>query len=140
MHSQSHMLKDQQTRAQPTLYLFNLRTDPTETNNLALNLMHPANNTLKQLHELSAEDLKLRKIMDEIAERLHHIRRNKPRMQNVSLQMDFRKWRATAVPGDCSKNPRIKPSACRFSHPWINDVRFKHLYTLISLSNTQSKK
>ena len=126
MPLQSHMLKDQQARAQPTLYLFNLRTDPSEANNLALNLMHPTNNTLKELHELSAEDKKLRTIMDAISERLHHIRRSKPRMQKISLQMDFRKWRETAVPGDCSMNPRIKPSACRFSHPWINDVRFEH--------------
>ena len=117
------MLKDQLNRAEPTLYLFNLRMDPTETNNLAVNLIHQGNNTLKQLHELSTEELKLRVIMDAISARLDHIRRNKPEMQNVSLQMDLRKWRATAVSGDCSQNPFIKQSACRFSHPWINDVR-----------------
>ena len=119
------MLKDQRNRAEPILYLFNLKTDPTETNNLAVNLIHQGNNTLKPLHELSAEELNLRVIMDAISARLDHIRTNKPQMQNVSLQMDFKKWRATAVSGDCSQNPQIKPSACRFSHPWINDVRFK---------------
>lgn len=33
-------------------------------------------------------------------------------------------WRSTFVKGDCSMNPKLSPSQCIFTHPWISDVSF----------------
>ena len=118
------MLAEQRKRGDATLLLFNLTADPLELVNLALPLLKTGSKSdLKDLSELTEEQRAIRKILDTISARLNTIRNNKPITQNTSLQMEKSKWRQSTVPGDCSSNPLISSQECKFTHPWIADVR-----------------
>lgn len=87
-----------------TSLLFNIRTDPTETTNL--------------FNEPWAKP-----IIEQIEERIAHYERSRPPPQKAHYMFHlWNTWAKTHVPGDCSMNPKIRPSDCRFTHPWIPEV------------------
>ena len=109
---------------EPTLRLFNLKHDPTESNNLALSLFQSGQfKTLKDPAELNVEEKHYVEIIDTIKTKLEKIRRSKPPIQKVAMQMHMDRWKNTFVPGDCSMNPNIAAKDCLFTHSWVDDVR-----------------
>jgi hypothetical protein len=109
------LTKQQKSGVEPTLRLYNIIQDPTESTNLALLISSDVNRTAHQNELIS--------IIQIIEERLKTIHENKPPTQLVWMQMKLELWVNTFVSGDCSTNPQIKPAECIFTHPWISDVR-----------------
>jgi hypothetical protein len=97
--------KTQWSNTENTVRLFNIRVDPLEETNLA--------------NEPYAMG-----IVDSIEKKVRGIRQLLPHQQEVWLQYHLDKeWVHTFVPGDCSMNKDISAQECRFTHPWISDVR-----------------
>ncbi len=84
--------------------LYNIRTDPIESVNL--------------FNEPWAKP-----IIEQIEERIAHYERTRPPPQRAHYMYHLlNSWAKTHVPGDCSMNPKIPASDCRFTHPWIPEV------------------
>lgn len=94
---QGHYIKDQ---GKGDIYLFNLKDDPTESNNLAKSLP-------SVLADLRAD--------------VEAIRAQLPPQQLYWLVIPEEDYLASRVPGDCSMSSMIKPGNCLFQHPYIAD-------------------
>lgn len=90
----------------PTVRLYHIPSDPTESRNLA---------ALPEYADVLAE----------IRERVQHYQRNRRPPLDAHLIVPLDRWQAQLQqPGDCSMHPvlRHRPqSQCRFTHPWIPD-------------------
>lgn len=94
---QGHYIKDQ---GKGSVYLFNLKDDPTESVNLA-------NSLPDVVSDLKAE--------------VEIIRKKLPPQQLYWLVIPEESYLASRVKGDCSMNTMIKPGNCLFQHPYIDD-------------------
>lgn len=94
---QGHYIKAQGTGS---TYLFNLRDDPTESNNLA--------------------DV-LPDIVAELRADVQAIRDDLPPQQPYWMVIPEDTYLASRVEGDCSMNPNIPPGECLFQHPYAED-------------------
>eukprot|EP00602_Paraphysomonas_sp_CaronLab_P008113 CAMPEP_0185030054 /NCGR_PEP_ID=MMETSP1103-20130426/16788_1 /TAXON_ID=36769 /ORGANISM="Paraphysomonas bandaiensis, Strain Caron Lab Isolate" /LENGTH=625 /DNA_ID=CAMNT_0027565023 /DNA_START=171 /DNA_END=2048 /DNA_ORIENTATION=- len=95
------LLRPQKTGLEPTLRLYNLSSDPTESHNIASENMAIVN-TMRQ--------------------RLMEIEKKRPYQQPFWMQYDLQTyWYKTFVSGDCSMNSRIPDRHCHFTHPWLPD-------------------
>lgn len=89
----------------PTLRLYHIPSDPTESINLA---------------ELPQNA----KIIQQIRKRVEHYQANRPDPLDAHLLVPLDIWqRDMQASGDCSMHPTLKdlPQQCRFTHPWIPD-------------------
>jgi arylsulfatase A-like enzyme len=88
-----------------TLRLYNIREDPTESKNL--------------YHEPWAKG-----VIAQIESRIAEYEKNRLPAQKAHFIFHLRdSWPKTHVPGDCSMNHVIPARQCRFTHPWIREVR-----------------
>jgi hypothetical protein len=102
-HSLYHtkILQPQMDGLEPILRLYNLTADPEERNNIAD--QHPL-------------------IVKEIQQKIQRIIENRPYQQPYWMQYHLTtEWPQTFKSGDCSMNPKLLSSSCRFTHPWIPD-------------------
>jgi hypothetical protein len=84
--------------------LYNIRKDPTESNNL--------------WNESWAKP-----IIAKIENRLEFYRSTRQPSQKAHYFLHLRDtWPKTFVQGDCSMNPSIPADQCHFTHPWLRDV------------------
>lgn len=88
-----------------SIFLFNIREDPYEQNNIV---------------ELYPE------LVKDIQSKLYQFRDNRPKQQYYWEQLIGEEMVNTFVSGDCSMNPQIPQEQCRFVHPWIlnRQIRF----------------
>lgn len=95
------ILQPQMKGLQTTVRLYNLTADPLERHNIAEE--HP-------------EIVKL------IREKIQRIIDTRPYQQPYWMGYHLsNEWPKTFKSGDCSMNPKLTPSTCRFTHPWIPD-------------------
>ncbi len=114
---QDALSRDQVKGRAETLRLFDLESDPLETENL--------------YHLPWAKD-----IVRELEGRLDQIERDRPPSQRACFEIDLHKhWRNTLIPGDCSMNPRIHRDQCLFAHPWILEVSLSRVYSTHYMNN-----
>ena len=94
---QGHYIKAQ---GAGSTYLFNLRDDPMESNNIA-----------DAFPEIVAE----------LRAEVQAIRENLPPQQPYWMVIPEESYLASRVEGDCSMNPNIPPGECLFQHPYAAD-------------------
>jgi arylsulfatase A-like enzyme len=98
--------KKQRLGKEDTNRLYNIRDDPTESTNL--------------YHQPGMETIIAQ--IEQRAEQYHNNSRPPQKAHFMFHLIDS--WSKTHIPGDCSMNPAIPKHQCRFTHPWIREVRF----------------
>jgi hypothetical protein len=102
-HRLLHMLilQPQKSGIEPTVRLYNITSDPTESNNIAT--QYP-------------------EIVSLLQQKINDVRAHRPLQQKFWLQYDLSSyWPKTFVSGDCSMNKGIRAEDCKFTHPWLPD-------------------
>jgi arylsulfatase A-like enzyme len=109
----------------PTVRLYHIPSDPTESSNLS-------------------EQPEYAKIISDIRARVQFYQSTRRPPLDAHLIVPLDKWqKEMQVPGDCSMHPQLRnrPAECHFTHPWIPDnVTDIYNFTPLVHATTYSSK